>query len=210
MKKFFISSILEEHDDFLIDLDNTLYDEKLYLFEAYKQIGLFFEHKYSVSGKEIEGFLKINFESCGRYNLFDSCLRYFCLPQNSLFEMLEILRHISFKSPIRLFEYSKPLISKILNNDKRVFIVTNGNYFQQRNKVNNIDWLGLKDSIYYVYANTIKAKPHKDLYDYLCENYKITRPIFIGDSNIDEEFAYNCDMPFFNVKEILNGVLCLE
>lgn len=199
MKRSFIDGLSERYSDILLDLDDTLYEERLYLFEAYKQIGVFVEAVHNISAQAIECYLIEGFIKSGRKGLFDSCINYFALPGSLIDKMLEILRTVSFEQPLELKGFVLPFISMLMDKGKRIFVITNGNVRQQQNKVKNIDWKKLDASINFVYANDFEPKPSRCVFDELNKNYVFKKAVYIGDSEVDREFALNCKIPFIDV-----------
>lgn len=199
MKKSFIDTIFCSYHDILFDLDNTLYDEKFYLFRAYEQIGFLLENSYQIAAIEVERYLVDNFMKNGRDNLFDLCIKHFMLPNEAIIIMLDTLRTVSFDHPIQLKEYVMPFLCKSFELGKRVFVITNGNVIQQQNKVRNIDWKNMHNLINFIYANSISPKPARNVYDKIKVDYQIQTPVYIGDSEVDTKFAENCCIPFIHV-----------
>lgn len=203
MKKFFIDNLLEHHNDILFDLDDTLYDESLYLFEAYKQIGIYLAKYNNGDGETIVSYLIENFIKRGRKDLFNSCINHFSLPSELIDEMLVRLRNVVFEKPLELRKFVPSLFSTLLDSYKRIFVITNGNVRQQQHKVNSIDWRGLNESIKFIYANAFEPKPSRYIYDELQKRYQLDTPIYIGDSEVDKQFAENCGIPFWYINDVI-------
>lgn len=203
MKRSFIDVLSEKYSDILLDLDDTLYEERLYLFEAYKQIGIFVETVHNVSAQAIECYLIEGFIKDGRKGLFNSCINHFALPNSLMEKMLEILRTVTFKQPLELKGFVLPFLFMLMDKGKRIFVITNGNVSQQQNKVKNIDWKKLDASINFVYANDFESKPSRYVFDELNKSYALKKPVYIGDSEVDRAFAFNCGIPFIDVRVIM-------
>jgi phosphoglycolate phosphatase-like HAD superfamily hydrolase len=74
---------------------------------------------------------------------------------------------------------------------------------QQRNKVQNIDW-GEVEIMDIVYANQIEPKPSSAGVFHIMKKYDL-RPdeiVFIGDSDVDRESAYNAGISFIHVDKL--------
>ena len=88
---------------------------------------------------------------------------------------------------------------------KQIFIVTNGNVIQQKNKIKNIEFGGLLDHIQVIYADEIKPKPDPEAFFYLQKKYRVSpeRIVMIGDSTTDESFAAAAGIDFIHVRNII-------
>lgn len=195
---------LYSFDSYLFDLDNTIYDENVYLFEAYNRIAqeicdLTFKNPEKVAEE-----FKYIFIKEGRKNIFNKIIKKYKLSENLIPKFLSILRTCQLSRKIEIFPYIKLLLDQLNADSKRIFIVTNGNPDQQQNKINQIDWCGLDKKIIFILANTIEKKPSIKLYNVLKETYDLQKhsTIFIGDSEVDKEFAHNAQIRFIHVSEL--------
>ena len=199
-------NIISKYSYFLIDLDNTVYDENEYLFEAYENISQYLEKLTLAEASIINEYLVTNFLNEGRSNLFDKLLNHFNLNSEIISELLTILRTFSPKKKIELFPEAYRFMDSIISANKEIFIVTNGNVIQQRNKVNNINWRNLDSKIRFLFANEFKPKPSIDSFLQLKELHGIDNNncVMIGDSEVDLNYAKNCQIAFFYFNEIFN------
>ena len=156
----FYDGIIFNYNYFLIDLDDTLYPEKNYLYPAYLEISKYINKKYKFKISHINKFLIDEFEISGRKNLFDKLNSKFEIPTIEFNIYLKILRNLKLKNKIRLFDKSYQLLEKIIKHNKNFIIVTNGNVKQQRNKVSLIDWRQISNP-FVLYANKSFPKPDK-------------------------------------------------
>ena len=199
---------IESYDTFLIDLDDTLYDEKLYLFEAYKRISVFLSHRKNIESELIASFLKETFLKEGRSNLFDKLINEFKIDIASMDELLEILRNFHHKNKIQLFPEAYILLAQLNEKNKKILVVTNGNVTQQENKVKSIDWRGLRSFLEVIYAKNFGSKPNCSVFDFACKKFNLTNQkiLMIGDSTVDSEFAKNCSIDFIHREEVFEWV----
>lgn len=189
---------------YIFDLDDTLYSEKQYLFSAYEEIANNISTSNGLDANQIKMFLIENFIKNGRKNLFDNLINKFNLAQNSMNEILHVLRNHKTTPKIKLYPEMEELIKKLIVNNKSIYILTNGNVVQQKNKINQIDWseiAGLK----FVFANELNPKPSPESAFYIIQDSSIgSRDIlFIGDSEVDRECAMQAGIDFMNVNSIL-------
>ena len=120
---------------YIFDLDNTLYDENDYLLIAYKSIAHEVNSLYGTGYLVVAHFLYNTFIDEGRKHLFDKMISRFELPREAMNICLHHLRKVEAKEQILLKENMELLLKKLLNDKKKVFVLTNGNIQQQKNKV---------------------------------------------------------------------------
>lgn len=191
---------------YLIDLDDTLYFEKDYLYPAYYEISNYINEKYNYNINDIYQFLISEFEINGRKNLFDKLNSKFKIPTIEFNKYLKILRNLKLNNRLNLIDKSYLLLKKIIKENKNYIIVTNGNIIQQMNKVSLIDWRQISDPNI-LYANKYFPKPDKRLFNQVIEpkfNIKKSEILFIGDSITDKEFSKNIGCDFLNIADYEN------
>ena len=187
-------------DFILIDLDNTIYPEIIFLNTAYKRIGKELEAHFRCDSKEIHNYLVNEFKNCGRNNLFDKLFEKFSISIDALDLVLTTMRNTIVDCPIPLYPEAKSILLQAISNKKKVFVITNGNIIQQMNKVKSIDWNDWVQHLVIIYANNFEPKPCPNLYNqFLSVKYNLNNNgIMIGDSIIDEVFAHNIGLPFYH------------
>lgn len=212
----------QNYDTIIFDLDDTLYPEIDYLKPAFKAIGKAFEAKYAINALEIEQFLIQTFEKKGRSMLFNKCFNHFLKTENQgeneaenrqnteggyfeknmIKDCLLILRTVDIKEKIPLFPHVYDLIPQLLAEKKQIFVLTNGNPQQQRNKIAHLDWQNLDTHITFVFANEFAPKPSPSVFsDFLEPNFpiKTKKTLFVGDAETDAEFSQNVGFDFLHV-----------
>jgi FMN phosphatase YigB (HAD superfamily) len=193
-----------DYDLVIFDLDNTLYDESLYLFKAYEEIAFYLSRRYShLSAYEITIFLKNQFLANGREFLLDKLFATFRI-KDEIKKCLEIMRTIKFREKISLTEKGKILLSEAVSQTK-VIVLTNGNPKQQKNKIEQIDWGNFLDYVQIVYANEYAPKPSSKVFEeYIVKLYNVEpkKVLMIGDSKADEGFAKEIGSFFINIIDL--------
>jgi putative hydrolase of the HAD superfamily len=199
---------IDTYDIFLVDLDDTLYDEKLYLFEAYSQISLFLSQSQNIQFELINEYLRATFLNQGRTNLFDKLFDKFKLGNELLADILEIMRNMNLENKIQLFPEAYVLLAQLNQSKKKTIVVTNGNNAQQANKINNLDWKGLRNSFEVIFAKDYGSKPNRSVFEFTCKKFNLTNQkiVMIGDSEIDSEFAKNCSIDFIHKENVFEWV----
>jgi putative hydrolase of the HAD superfamily len=190
---------LFEFDAVLFDLDNTIYDEKKYLYKAFEEIGAFCAANLNLQKQDVNSFLVNHFEKIGRSSMFNSLCEEFKLPEYIINKLLEILRTVHFNEKIQTFPYFLPLARNLFSSGVKLGIITNGNVIQQMNKVQSIDFKGLIEKFQIIYANDFSPKPSPISYEKMKQLINFKSCVYVGDSNIDKEFAKNACIPFLNV-----------
>ncbi len=131
-------SLIYNFNYFIFDLDDTLYPEIEDLRIAYFKIATLIELKGGISKESIFNYLLLEFEHNGREKLFDRLINQFQIKAIHISEMLQILRTCSYNTKIHLFPKMERLLKRVISQDKKVFVLTNGNVEQQKNKVSQI------------------------------------------------------------------------
>ncbi len=196
----------ENKDAVIFDLDGTIYREWDYLSQAYREIGRNAESKYGISHFLIYNFLESEFLTSGRFGLFDKMIEKFGLPAGYKHEVLSILRNAKMTEKLNCYSEIKECLEWLVSQSKQIFIVTNGNIIQQKNKIRNIEFGSLLDNLNVIYADEIKPKPAPEVFFYLQEKFRVRKEsiVMIGDSATDESFAAAAGIDFIQVKNIIN------
>ena len=197
-----LNYLVSEHKknrDIIFDLDNTLIDEKIYLYSAYEEIAIKADlYRY----KEIKNFLINSFENKGRKNLYQELILSFGIKNFELRDFLYILRNHKIKGKINTKLWFRKFIS-IIGSNFPIYIITNGNITQQKNKIKYIKFPIGSNLKKVIFANEYQKKPSPDAYYALNKDNNIQNPIYIGDSKTDKDFATNLNIEFIDVIEFL-------
>jgi HAD superfamily hydrolase (TIGR01549 family) len=190
----------------VFDLDGTIYEEWDYLSAAYEVIGKDLERQFGIAHSRIYHFLKEEFLTNGRYGLFNRLIDTFGLPEHYMPEALSILRNVKVTEKFICYPEITKCLEWLISRGKKIFIVTNGNTIQQKNKISSIEFGGLLDHIDVIYANEIVPKPDPKIIFQLQEKYQFSQEeiMMIGDSLIDESFASEAGIDFIHVNKIIN------
>lgn len=209
--------IFKNYNAFIFDLDDTLYPEIDYLKAAFQAISKEFEEKHALKAIEIEQFLTTTFTENGRSQLFNQCFNQFFTDEKAqntegvlseeicVNNCLNILRTVKISQKIALFPYVYRLIPQLVAEEKQIFVLTNGNPKQQRNKIAHLDWQNLDAQITFVFANEFAPKPSPSVFsDFLEPNFhlKTKKTLFIGDAETDAEFSQNVGFDFLHVDRL--------
>jgi FMN phosphatase YigB (HAD superfamily) len=169
-----IDQLLETKLAFVFDFDNTLYPEKDYLYQVYYMIGQFVEYQETFDHDIITKFLTDEFEANGREKLFDKLIEKFNLKEEYKENMLRLLRTGRLPLKLLLFKEMEWIMNEVVNNNRLLFLLTNGNVEQQRNKIVQVEWNGLQKNLRCYFANEIKPKPAPDALQLLMEEHALS------------------------------------
>ena len=151
-------NLFDSYQVIIFDLDNTLYDESVYLFSAYNDIGKFIEKQVGGYSGEYVSFLVTSFKKYGHHGLFDMLLSHFGLKTKiEMNDLLFLLRHT--KVVLKVYDEMKMVLEYLLNRKCKVYILTNGNREQQQNKIESLDIQEILSKIEVIYANEYVPKP---------------------------------------------------
>jgi HAD superfamily hydrolase (TIGR01549 family) len=203
---------IKKYDVFVMDLDNTLYDESLYLNAAYFEISRWLNKKFGLDEALIFEYLTGQFKEKGRRYLFDNMETHFRIKPTAITEYLKILRTLKVPDKIPLLPPFEKLLTYLYSINKRLAILTNGNPEQQKNKVKHIDWPVPADQILFVYANEIEPKPSPAGLTYIKSHFNESLQIvFIGDSETDREAAVSAHVDYIDISDpLIRGFSQLE
>lgn len=194
----------------IFDLDDTIYNELLYLKQAYRYIGECLCQAVSdceSTPDEISSFLFLEFEKEGRSKLYEKLSNKYNIGNFCLDDFLKCMRTVPLRQgSLKINSDMYNLIDKLIKKEKMVFILTNGNIDQQKNKINSLDFPH-KDKIKVYYASSMGFNLQKPN-PYFVNKIKISCSsiesdiIFIGDSEVDKKTAFNSDIDFINVQDL--------
>ncbi len=200
--KFTINDFLK-YKFVVFDLDNTLYNERDYLFGAYEKISEFCGATFGIDNNHIYNYLVQEFDANGRQNLFNKLIDFYKLPVDQK-ELLLILRTYSPMHKYELYPQSVIYLDFLIERQIPVAILTNGNELQQQNKIININWGHRLNYIKVYFAAKYAPKPAPDGLYKILTDFKLDKSemLFVGDALVDEQCAANATVDFINILEI--------
>ena len=163
---------------YIFDLDDTLYNELDYLIIAYnfvsKQVC---KKNINLSHEQISSYLESEFKIYGRTNLYQKLIKKFNISNFSIKEFLHCLRTVKIKpNSIIMIKQVNKLIRNLIENKKKIVILTNGNHQQQQNKFNSIN-IPFKNKILPYYASS-KGKEFQKPNNYFVDIITLPSKIF--------------------------------
>ena len=201
-KKRILKKKLEKYKIIIFDLDNTIYNEKNFIYPSLKNVSKFLRTKIDLDENEIQKQLLILKNK--KQKIFDKFLSKFSV------------KKINFKSLVKktINEYqsyncnnlkkvsSLKNILKFFYKKKTLFLVTNGNRLRQRNKIKKLGINKFFKKIYILDNNYDYIKPSIKSVNSLKKFIKeigFKNAVYVGDNKIiDKAFAKNLKISFIN------------
>ncbi len=204
MAKKSISDLLD-YSLFIFDLDNTIYNEEDYLFQGYKVICDRYSGKEPGQDKKslFDLMIKIYYQE-GRDKLFDRFLETTGSDKSYIDLFLKILRTFKPEKPILINKTVLEFLHLLAEKKKNIFVLTNGNPQQQRNKIRHIEWQGLDKYISFIFAEEIARKPSPAGVSHILKTSGIGNgsAIFIGDKETDRICAEDGGVRYLDIREL--------
>lgn len=181
----------------MFDLDNTLYDEHIYLKSAYVEIAGVCGHT-SEDVALYANWLNETSALEGRQNLFQKFVREFNLKNQSIEELLDVLRNHRVKGGLAYFTWVPEVILSI---ESSFALVTNGNPLQQRNKLSQLAPRSVTESFEIFLAGEVAPKPSTTVFSKVSKFFSVkgNQCLMVGDSITDRDFAYAVGAKFLPV-----------
>jgi FMN phosphatase YigB (HAD superfamily) len=198
-------SDLERFSLFIFDLDNTIYDEKDYLFQGYRAIAARIASIHPVLAEDcLFADLKNLFRKEGRDRVFDKFLERHGLDNALVTDCLETLRSFTPEKPVRINRTVRKFLFSLKDKGKKIFVLTNGNTIQQRNKIRHIRWESLGSYITFIYANDIEPKPSPAgvIHILNISGTEKENAIFFGDKDTDRESARKAGIIYLDINDL--------
>jgi len=191
---------------FIFDLDNTIYNEEDYLFRVYRAISHKLEGLANQHCKEDLFILLMDiYRKEGKEKLFDKFLARSGIDSGYLAVCLKILRSYNPEKRIEIYPKIEKILRSLVEKQKQIFVLTNGNPDQQRNKIRNILWNGLDEKITFIFANEIEPKPSPEGIRHILKltGVEKDKTCLIGDSEVDLECASRGEIRFVNIADLM-------
>lgn len=183
----------------IFDLDNTIYNESQFLRQQYLSLAeKFLPCDIDLGYK----FLLENFAMFGRQDLFQKFHSRFKLSVE-VSEILDAFRDYDAAKDLCLncHQWVKDLLFYYKDEDPLI-VITNGYVPQQEEKIRRLGLDKIHPKLTVIFANAFAPKPSVASFSHLSANLQLRNAIYIGDSNIDREFARNCSIEFLDISAV--------
>jgi phosphoglycolate phosphatase-like HAD superfamily hydrolase len=190
---------------FIFELDNVLYPEKDYLFQAYYLFAGYLEYLDLIDEKEAVEIMVDAFNQNGKEAVFSAVQEKYNLNDNYKIHFEFVMKTAKLPLKLLLFQKMLELLQDIIVNRKKLFIVTNGKPEQQLNKIKQTEWHGLEKYLVCYFADEIVAKPEPDVINNILRDHNLRRNdiVMIGNSDNDLLCAEASGVDYINVGQFL-------
>ena len=182
------NDILEGISAVCFDLDNTLYDQNLFLVPVYRKMAAYIRKTGGASEKKVFEFIRrLAGKKFSNYpSLFEECAAHFGLREPRV--IAEFLKIYRTHDPKKLRPY--PGVSALLGRLRRrtpLAVITNGHAPTQKKKLKALGLSRFFSKV--VYADLLgegrkRRKPHPAPYQEVLKHFKISGPqlLYVGDN----------------------------
>lgn len=169
----------------LFDLDDTLYDERLFVKGGFKAVSSYLSKNSKIDQDEAYRLLLDVLKKYGRGHTFDIALKNFGLYTKELIpKLVEIYR--THKPNLLLYPEARRVLSTLKKQDYKLGLITDGDIEVQRNKVETLKIKNFFDCIVFSDEYGIeKQKPSLYPYQKAIQELKVNseEAIYIGDNS---------------------------
>lgn len=173
----------------VFDLDDTLYDEKKFVYSGFKEVANWISMMSNISSIEIFDYMVNDLAVNGRGTVFNNALeKYFHKTVINIRKCLTIYR--LHKPKIKLDPDVVDLLLELRNNHK-LYIVTDGNKIVQNNKIKSLDLEKYIEKAFITHRYGLNAsKPSLKCFEIIKtrENVNWLDLVYIGD-NPNKDFV---------------------
>lgn len=183
---------LEKYDEWVFDLDNTIFDQSIYDYRVFLKIEEYLS-PYFVADGLADTLLKYKRNVGPHYKfLFNDVFKNFTIPESYITKALEIYRNADI-----YIDLEETILPDILMNreNRKLFLVTNGVFETQNNKILTLELDRYFDDC--IVCSGDKLKPSRYAWDVLSKKFSMKNSVYVGDDiYIDKEFALNANIDF--------------
>lgn len=203
MKYLHLNDInFQTYDYYGFDMDGTLYAEKLFIEQAYKEIANYFSHNSNNDYENIYNWMinRWNERGSSYPHIFSETMKLFNLESKSIKHVLDIYRTI--QPSLYLEDNVKYVLEKVPISKR--FFISDGHPRLQRNKFNALNlgqFFSLKNCCFTGDFGTEYYKPSREAFDSLNHININAKIIYFGDRDIDEQFCVNTNIDFAYVSD---------
>ncbi len=201
-KKRILKKKLEKYKIIIFDLDDTIYNEKNFIYPSLKNVSKFLTTKIDIHENEIQKQLLILKNK--NQKIFDKFLSNFLVKKINLKSLVKrtINKYQSYNCNNLKNVSSLKNILKFFYKKKKLFLVTNGNRLRQKNKIKKLGINKFFKKIYILDNDYDYIKPSTKSVNSLKKFIKkigFKNAVYVGDNKItDKAFAKNLKISFIN------------
>jgi HAD superfamily hydrolase (TIGR01549 family) len=185
----------------VFDMDNTIADETVWLFAAYRDIAESITSQTGEPSTRVYDMMVQRFRSKGRKDILQDCCIRFGLPTSLIDDWLQIMRSVRLEHGFPVFNWVIEFCHLIPSIKKA--ILTNGNPKQQKEKFRQLAPRSLQQELFLVCAAEFESKPSPMGLWHAIHSLGATSEttLFLGDSPEDRECAEAANVEFVEAGE---------
>lgn len=197
------------------DLDGTLYDEFAFIQQVYEPIAAVISEACKGSRNEIYERLLIGWlEKGSSYNrLFEDVMQQAGICDEQRADLVQLCLRLfrNFQPRLKLSERTTFMLD-YLKKHYRLFLVTDGSAVLQQNKFESLGldrWFRREDVGFTGHLGPAYYKPHVDILTSIKVLQEVRSPrevVYVGDRDVDRQFAGNAGFQFVQVNSLLKEV----
>lgn len=213
---FNVLDILLGYESIGFDMDGTLYDEFIFIKQAYGEISSFFKENFTqIDSYNVFCFMVqmwVKFGSGYKF-IFRDTIKEFITQDPSLILELEKKSLIIYRSAcpkIYMPERNIFILDQLVKKGIKLFLITDGNLDLQIKKAESLNlgkWFAKDSIVMTAQYGAEHYKPSVKAYEVLLQNKILKRgekTVFVGDRLQDKAFAERCSIDFVLIR---NGVI---
>ncbi|MBD1381927.1 HAD family hydrolase [Metabacillus arenae] len=166
----------------VFDLDDTLYDEKTFVFSGFRAVCDYLEKNFDIPKKESYPLMVEDLNENGRGHIFDNTLKKFNIYSKSIVEKCVTI-YRTHQPTITIDPEADKCLTRFSKFPK--YIVTDGNKMVQYNKLKALELFNRVKFCFITHRYGIKhAKPSPYCFNKIChiENVKPDQVVYVGDN----------------------------
>ena len=190
---------------FIFELDDVLFPAKDYLYQVYYLFANMLEYVELVDAKQTTNLMAATYIAEGANAVFHRLAESLPIVEKYKVNFNDLI--VTAKLPLKLLLYQNmlTLLQDIVANNKKLFIVTNGDVDLQYNKIKQVEWHKLEHNLTCYFANETAHKPASDVLHLLMEDHNLQSKdlLIIGRSLTDKLYAEAAGIDYIPVDKFL-------
>jgi len=189
---------------FIFEFDNVLYPEKDYLLQVYYLFASFLEYTEAFPpAEDLTAFFKKSYEHQGAEGIFERASEAFGIDSKYKENFLRLHKTARLPLKLLLFEEMNTLLQDIIINEKKVFLVINGDVEQQFNKIRQTEWKGLEHNLIVYFVEESQTKSKADVLKLILQKYQLGQNdvLLAGNSEADQKSAEAAGIDYYSLTD---------
>ena len=138
---------IQSHDAFLFELDNVLYPLKDFHLQVYYLFSQFMEYSEQMDATAMLTAIQAHYAADGHDGVFEKTASQFGIPEKYKLNYDLLQRNIRLPLKLLLFDHVLRFMKAVVAAGKPLFLLVSGNPEAQLNKIKQVEWQGLEQSL---------------------------------------------------------------